>query len=394
MSKIVCDVCGSTYSETEAQCPICGTAKSEAAKPVVETNAEDQAAKGGKFSRSNNRRNGTGSTRRSGAEKNKEEGNPSNVAMIIIVAVLLLAIVSVCVFIAVRLINRPNQPDPNDSTPPVVQTIPCTGIELVGNPDSTLTFTDLTQTAQLTVMALPENTTDTVTYTYTSSDPAVITVDNTGLVTPVAEGTATVTIAYGSYTISVSVTCDLPDPVVELKLKHTEITLSNAVGNQLTANLYDGELDPTAITWTSSNTAIVLVENGVVTGVADGTATVTATYGQQTVSCKIIVRMSSEEATYVVGSKWSNEDISLTVGETQEIDLRNKATGEKITENVQWSYSNDFPKCCKMEETETGVKITATADTSTLDDNHVRLYAVYEGKTYTLIIRIKPAAEG
>ena len=221
MSKIVCDVCGSTYSETEAQCPICGTAKSEAAKPVVETNAEDQAAKGGKFSRSNTRRNGTGSTRRTGAEKNKEEGNPSNVAMIIIVAVLLLAIVSVCVFIAVRLVNRPDQPDPSgssDSTPPIVQTVPCTGIELVGNPDNALLFTDLTQTAQLNVKAKPENTTDTVTYTYTSSDPSVVTVDASGLVTPVAEGTATVTVAYGSYTITVTVTCELPKPEVKLEL--------------------------------------------------------------------------------------------------------------------------------------------------------------------------------
>ena len=26
MSKIICDVCGSSYSETEVQCPICGTA--------------------------------------------------------------------------------------------------------------------------------------------------------------------------------------------------------------------------------------------------------------------------------------------------------------------------------------------------------------------------------
>ena len=106
MSKIVCDVCGSTYSETEAQCPICGTAKSEAAKPVIEANGEDQASKGGKFSKTNTRKTGAGNTRKSGSENNKsgEEGAPSNVAMIVIVAVLLLAIVAVCVFIAVRLI--------------------------------------------------------------------------------------------------------------------------------------------------------------------------------------------------------------------------------------------------------------------------------------------------
>ena len=394
MSKIVCDVCGSTYSETEAQCPICGTAKSEAAKPIVEANAEDQAAKGGKFSRTNTRRSGTGSPRKSGADKNKEEGAPSNIAMIVIVAVLLLAIVSVCVFIAVRLINRP-EPDPSgssSSTPPVVQQIPCTGIELVGNPDSSLSFTDLTQTAQLNVKALPENTTDIVTYTYSSSDPTVVTVDDNGLVTPVANGTATVTVTYGSYTISVSVTCDIPAPITELVLAHSDVTLR--APNYLTVSLYNGELDPADITWTSSDETIATVDNGVVTGGSNGTATITAVYGELSASCKVIVKGFGETAEYVVASKWGDSDTTLQIGETIEFFLADKATGEKVTENVEWIPSADFTKCCTYKVTENGVEITGTAVTSNVAGKFVYIKAKYNGQLYRLIVRVKAAAEG
>lgn len=393
MSKIVCDVCGSTYSETEAQCPICGTAKSEAAKPAAEATGEDQTAKGGKFSRTNSRKTSVGSTRSTGHEKNntREEGAPSNWAMIIIVAVLLLAIVAVCVFIAVRLISRPDNPDPSStpSTPPIVQTVPCTGIELADSTYRTLSFTDLTQTVQLTVKPQPANTTDTVVCTYISSNPAVVLVDQTGLVTPVATGSATITITYGSYTISVSVTCDIPKPITELKLKHSDVTL-RAPGN-LTVNLYDGELDPADIAWKSSDAAVATVENGVVTAVGNGTATITATYGDLTATCKVIVKDIGENADYEVASKWGANDVTLQVGETIEFYLTDKATGKKVTENVEWIPSGDFSKCCKMETTENGVKITGTAVTSNVTGKYVYIEAKYNGQAYRLIIRVKAA---
>lgn len=400
MSKIVCDVCGSTYSETEAQCPICGTAKSEAAKPVVEANGEDLASKGGKFSKTNTRKTGPGSSKKPGQERhnsNGEEGTPSNLAMIVIVAVLLLAIVAVCVFIAVRLIGRPDNPNPGStsSTQSTPQTVPCTGIELVDSANQTLIFTDLTQTAQLSVKALPENTTDTVVCTYTSSDPAVVLVSDTGLVTPVASGNATVTIAYGSYTISVSVTCDIPKPITEIKLVGKEITLSRT---SKTAQLYAGELDPSEIVWESNDETIAYVENGLVTAVANGKVTITATYGDLTATCTVHVR-DMDETEYMFAHRWDDDgdedfESTLTIGETLEIKFIDSATKEviKITE---WKQSGDFPKCCTLEYTENGVKITATATTYTeeISGNYVALHVSYEGQNYTYKIRVSKPAE-
>ena len=88
MSKIICDVCGSSYSETATQCPSCGTARSDAAKTAAETVVEEQAPKGGKFSRSNNAKPAPGGKKPAPNKDGKGKDEPaSNLPMIIIVTV-------------------------------------------------------------------------------------------------------------------------------------------------------------------------------------------------------------------------------------------------------------------------------------------------------------------
>ncbi len=395
MSKIVCDVCGSTFSETEVQCPICGTAKSDAAKSVVETTGDNQNNNAGKFSKNTSRKTGIGSdSKKSGTEKDnagKEQGTPSNLAMIIIVGILLLAIVAVCVFIAVRLFDRPVEPDPSttESTAPTILQIPCTGLELADIAGNSISFTAITDSVQLNVKPQPENTTDDVILTYSSSNPAVAVVSNTGLVTPVASGSATITVSYGSFSVTVDVTCNIPVPVTELTLTKSEITLSPT--NGLTAQLYNGDLDPADITWTSSDEAVAHVENGMVTAVANGKATITATYGDLTATCKIIVKNMNQETAYVLACTWGTKsDATMVVGDSIEIFLINKETGEQVKE-LHWNTSNDFPKCCTIEITEKGIRVTATEVTTNVSGQYVYVQTEYEGQQYRFVIRIKAA---
>ena len=62
MSKIICDVCGTTYVETSAQCPICGYVNPTMADHSVQEsgdiaeNGELTYVKGGRFSKSNVRK--------------------------------------------------------------------------------------------------------------------------------------------------------------------------------------------------------------------------------------------------------------------------------------------------------------------------------------------------
>lgn len=394
MSKIVCDVCGSSYSETEAQCPICGTAKSDEAKPVVETTMEEQPVKGGKFSKNNTKK--AGAARSSGYEKTSTHNQeaPSNTAMIIIVAVLLLAIVAVCVFIAIRFMDRPETPDntttSSSTAAGTVLDIPCTGIELIGNDSKSLSFTELTQSAQLNIKANPENTTDDVTFTYSSSDPSIVTVSETGLVKPVARGNAVVTVSYKEYKIDVNVTCDL---FVKLELTREDLTLNP---DNLTFNLYSGSLDPAEITWTSSDETVATVENGVVTALKNGNITITATFGEQKVTCKVHVKEMDKVTNYAIRSTWNTiSEGTMEVGEELEIWFYNKKTGDVVKENVTWTYSNDFKKCCNVEPSTNGLKITATNVTSVeagISGGYVFAKAEYEGVTYKFIIRVKAAA--
>ncbi len=410
MSKIVCDVCGSTYSETEAQCPICGTAKSEAAKLAVETAGEDAATKGGKFSKNNNRKNGpVGGVKKPGQERtadSREEGTSINWAMVAIVAVLLIVIIAVAIFIVVDRggedpTDPGSTPGTSSTTPPVVD-VPCTGLELVGMSGNTLSFSALTESAQLNVKPVPENTTEDVVCTYTSSNESVVLVDQTGLVTPVANGTATITVAYGSHSLTVDVTCDIPAPITELKLLSygkvaEDVTLSPANGLSLTLTV-EG-LDASDVTWTSEDESVVIVENGVVTAVSNNPAGVkiTATYGDLTATCLVRVKDMKESAYLLTTGYTSGTEFSvyLTLGSDESFLLKfiNKETQEEVT-GIEWDDSPDFVKCCTMTKEGNGIRITAIATTysESISGNYVKITVTYQNETYTCKIFVKEAA--
>ena len=103
MSKVICDVCGTTYAETAAQCPICGCARNTTDQTVadsVQTGEENGTytyVKGGRFSKGNVRkRNKNVEPRRSAAQKAAkseepgEGGGGGNKVLVAIVIILLL----------------------------------------------------------------------------------------------------------------------------------------------------------------------------------------------------------------------------------------------------------------------------------------------------------------
>ena len=108
--------------------------------------------------------------------------------------------------------------------------IPCTGIVLSAD---TLSFTT-TDTQTLSVVVSPDNTTDTVNWSVSPS--GIVTVNN-GVVTPVSNGTCTITATCGSYSDTCSVTVALP--IVEctgISLDKTELALGANVSNENSEN--------------------------------------------------------------------------------------------------------------------------------------------------------------
>jgi len=132
-----------------------------------------------------------------------------------------------------------------------------------------------------------------------SSDPSVATVDDQGLVTAVADGTAVIQASIAEYTASCIVRCvdvsgnkGYNSEESEYVINYEDVTLTRKGEYfQLTLKsiLPDGEVPD--FTWVSDDTSVATVDNkGVVTAVSDGVAYITATIGEDQFRC--IVRVS------------------------------------------------------------------------------------------------------
>jgi hypothetical protein len=136
-----------------------------------------------------------------------------------------------------------------------------------------LNFTTTTsQTLSATVV--PDNASRRV--TWSSSDVNVATVSS-GVVTPVGNGTATITVktTNGNFTA----TCDVnvAFAVTGISLSPSSLSFTTANPQTITPTISPANAANQTLDWTSSNENVVTVLNGVVTPVADGTATITAT---------------------------------------------------------------------------------------------------------------------
>lgn len=127
--------------------------------------------------------------------------------------------------------------------------------------------------------------------TWKSSNPAVATVDATGLVAAVAAGTATIVAT--SEGMSGTAAIEVPLPVVSVTIEPESVELRVGETLTLTAVPRDGKGEQVArrVAWTSDNDAIATVsDDGLVTGVSPGSATIEATCGRAAGSVEITVK--------------------------------------------------------------------------------------------------------
>lgn len=344
MEKIICDVCGMAYAETEAECPICGCARREngqtSARDTVRANGDSSYSKGGHFSKSNVRKRLKAAQVQpvplelpprapkveepvieededyeDYEEDDDDELPATNRGLIVIVVLLLLAIIAVASYILVDQLGIFDTPrkDPTNTRPTVSNSttaptkptepsgvrIPCTGMELM---DTELTLGGAVLTMQLSLSVDPIDTTDDL--VYTSSDESVATVDKNGNVTAVGSGEATITITCGEISKTCKVTCvmggDLPDvpdvpdvpvePMPNLEMRMTDASF-NAKGYQWRAYKNTdgfGAEEAAKFTWKMDDETIATVNNGIVTVLAPGRTMLRVFYGDEQVgSCTI-----------------------------------------------------------------------------------------------------------
>jgi len=155
-----------------------------------------------------------------------------------------------------------------------------------------------TQTFQLTANVLPVNAANTR-VTWTSSNPAVATVDEIGLVTAISIGRATITVTSndGSFRAQCAVVVNAPTiAVTGVTLNESAITLYAGETEELLETVLPINATDQSVTWSSSNSAVATVdESGLVTAVSAGIATITVTTidGGFTATSTITVRQGT-----------------------------------------------------------------------------------------------------
>ncbi len=233
----------------------------------------------------------------------------------------------------------------------------------------------------LTATVLPNNATNKA-VSWTSSNPAAVTVSNSGLVKGIAAGTATITATTedGGLTATCNVEVVIV-PVSSITLDKTSVNMGIGGSQDLTATVLPANATNKAVSWTSSNPAAVTVtSSGLVKGIAAGTATITATTedGGLTATCTVevvVVPVSSitlDKTTLNMGIG-DSQDLTATV-------LPNNATNKAVS----WTSSNPEVATVSNSGLVTAIAGGSVTITATTEDGG---FAAYCGITVTVPVK-------
>ena len=166
-----------------------------------------------------------------------------------------------------------------------------TNISLVKNDlDNVLTI-EQGETYKFKVEIEPKTDID-ATINWISSDESVATISEDGTVTAVGIGECTITVISSNTNVKTNcIVKVIPSPVKGIELDKTSVTILIGSTDIVTANVIPDIAANKNVIWTSSDETIAIVDNGTITGIAAGTATITATTeeGGFKRSCKVTV---------------------------------------------------------------------------------------------------------
>lgn len=291
MSLLKCRKCGEMFSDSYKSCPFC---------------AEDEEYYNGKVKKHNHRR------------MEQKAKAPS------IMGPLLVLLVIVIIAAAIWAIFGDSVKDLFDGRPSVDQVDPQPGQDDQQQGDDVVLEKKLTldksvlmlapgASEQLNVSGIDEG----AECVWQNSDPAVLTVSETGKVTAVAEGSAVITVTCGEESAVCAVTVkenvesddpvgDDPEPPVNTKVDLSKLNVTVPLYGTSLSKISDGKFDVSLgkgesfgleVTgtdmkpaWSVANSSIATVSNdGTIKGITSGETTITAKLGD--VSVEIIVRV-------------------------------------------------------------------------------------------------------
>ena len=291
---------------------------------------------------------------------------------------------------------------------------PITGLKFYKD---SLDFSGTWETKVLPLSIAPSDGTEDI--TYTSADEKIATVEN-GVVKSVGYGTTTITAQSGSN--KATITINVLRSANSVSLDKTELSME--VGDKATLKATMNPSNATdKLTWSTSNASVVTVDNGNVTAVGAGKATVivTTTSGK-TASCTVevtgsftITAEAGENGTISpsgVKSVKSNEKVTYNITPNygyvvKDVLVNGKSVGavETYTFNGITADSTIKAEFAKVNVTyaNNSISISSNAELKNLklivaeyDDNNVltncsvKTVSANAGKAYTDTIKSKP----
>ncbi|MBR5661631.1 MAG: Ig domain-containing protein [Bacteroidales bacterium] len=224
---------------------------------------------------------------------------------------------------------KPDEPD-------VPKTISVTGVSL----GKTSISLEEGGSETLTATVSPDNATNKA-VSWKSSDTGVATVDNTGKVTAVKAGSATITVTTsdGSKTASCSVTVAAKAiPVTGITIDETAVTMVAGESKKLNATVAPDNATDKKVTWTTSDSAVATVDgDGNVTAVAAGSATITAKAGDKTATCPVTVTPKDVKLESIAVDPATKQ---VKEGETFDLSVKFLPEGAEA-KPVSWRSTND-----------------------------------------------------
>ena len=218
---------------------------------------------------------------------------------------------------------------PPEETPP--QTVAVTGVS--ASPSSL--SGKVGESGDISVTVSPDNASNK-SVSFSSDNGGVAEVDGNGHVSFKGAGNATITVktSDGGYTASVSVSVSDAEKKVESVSISGDSTVTVGSSISLSASISPSDAAYNGISWSSSDTGIATVDNGKVTGVAAGRATITAEAGGVKATKEIEVKAAEVTLTgiQITGST------SAKKGETVQLSITAEPSGADAS--VTWSSSN------------------------------------------------------
>ncbi len=221
---------------------------------------------------------------------------------------------------------------------------PDTTVTDITLPESEITL-DTGMTKQLLPEVFPAKTALVADLRYTSLDERVVTVSDTGLITPVAAGGTLVRVSNADGSVYKDVAVHVADcvPLESLTLNEDALCLPVGTSEKLTPVLAPVDTTRTGVVYESANESVATVDiDGTVHAVSVGTAVITArpAMGEDFVASVTVTVVQSAESiafaeSFYVTTVEQTDDLKLTI-----------TPATAIERDVTWESSN--PEICEM----------------------------------------------